>query len=165
MLLVKLAVTILLAIAAANVPAHACILRAERNLDDVKFADLVVVGRVVNYKIIRREESWPKLSDFARFDIEVGEVLIGERRPKVSVTWDNSTFGEPENMPAGPFLIALRDPKSPIPPLRGPSPYIGPNPDPAALTVLQAPRASPFIFEATSEEAKAVRKIIAARSR
>ena len=48
--------------------AFACIMPASRDLNDVKYADVVVVGRVINYKIIRDEEfrnkmlAYPKLT-------------------------------------------------------------------------------------------------------
>jgi hypothetical protein len=161
-------------------------MNATINLDDVKYADVVVVGQIMNYKIVRDHEfrrrmlSNPNLSpnmrelyegpgglisDYARFDVQIDEVLVGKAPTTLSVTWDNSTFEEPEKMATGPFLIALRDPKSPTPPLRGPSAYVGPNPDPTALTVLQAPCSSPFIFESTSDETRTVRSILAAQPR
>ena len=70
------------------------------------------------------------LPDYARFDVQVKEVLVGRAPNRLSVTWDNSTFGEPEQMAAGPYLIALRRPGSASPPLRGPSATIFPTPDP-----------------------------------
>ena len=36
----------------------------------------------------------------------------------MGVTWDNSTFGEPQSMPSGQYMIALRRLTSPLPPLR-----------------------------------------------
>ena len=160
-------------------------MHVQTELADVRFADAVVVGRIANYRIvldqeIRRqrrqllakpdlspylrrlyETQTSFLSDYARFDILVDEVLIGRPGRRLTVTWDNSTFSEPASMPRGPFLIALRSPRSKMPPLRGPSAYIAPNPEPDTLTMLQAPCASPFLFEHGSEEARAVRRIIA----
>lgn len=171
---------------AASEPARACRMHAGIDLKDVRYADLVLVGRIANYRIIRDEEfrrkmlSSPRLPadlrriyesgesllpDYARFDIEVDEVLVGRAPKRVSATWDNSTFGEPEKMNAGPFLIALRRPNSAMPPLRGPSATILPNREPHSLTVLQAPCASPFIFESGSDRARAVRQILNARPR
>jgi hypothetical protein len=172
---------------AVNEPAHACRTRAALVLDDVKYADLVLVGRSSNYMIVRdnaerqRMLSLPNLSpemrklyqdpkqsliwDYARFDVEVDEVLFGKAPRRLSVTWDNSTFGEPSELPSGPFVIALRDPDSRIPPLRGPSATIQPARERGRLTVLQAPCASPFIFEATSDNGRAIRRILKAQSR
>lgn len=158
-----------------------------QKLADVRYADVVVVGRIANYRIIRDEEfrrrmlkapslpadlrkmyQDPKqslMTDYARFDIDVEEVLAGRAPTRLSVTWDNSTFGEPDRMKPGRYLIALRWPNSASPPLRGPSATIMPSPDLKTLTLLQAPCSSPFIYEAGSEEARVIREMLAARRR
>jgi hypothetical protein len=166
---------------AAGQPALGCRIYAAIDLKDVRYADLVVVGRVANYRIVRDMEFRRKslvspnlpadmrrhyesgetlLPDYARFDILVDEVLAGQAPKKVSVTWDNSTFAEPETMAPGPFLIALRRPRSALPPLRGPSATILPNREPNLLTLLQAPCARAFLFESGSSQAGAVRAIL-----
>jgi hypothetical protein len=176
--------TAALAFLLASQPAEACITYAPLDLKDVKYADVVLVGSVSNYRIIRDPKfrkkmlSNPKLppnmrklykgqnsllSDYARFDIEVHEVLAGKAPTKLSVTWDNSTFGEPEKIPPGPFLVALRKPSSKIPPLRGASATILPTPDPHSLTLLQAPCSSPLMFESRSGEARTIRRLLARR--
>lgn len=163
-------------------PSVACMMPAERDLHDVKYADIVVVGRIVDYRIVRDpvarqryrdmvasspkwREIMPKeprgfMTDYARFDIVVDEVLRGKAPDRLAATWDNSTFGEADDMGPDTFLIALRDPKSPMPPLRGPSATVAPNPAPATLTVLQAPCAAPFMFESSSKEAAELRQIL-----
>lgn len=171
----------------AGAPAQACAVMAELDPRDVGYANLVVVGRVSNYRMVldpvaRRErkellakssdlspamrkmlaEQTEFVTDYARFDVTVDEALVGEPPKTLSVTWDNSTFDEPEAMPPGPFLIALRDPRAALPPLRGPSGTIFANREPTSPTVLQAPCAPAFMFDATSQEARAVRQILAA---
>ncbi|MEA3014077.1 MAG: hypothetical protein QOD42_2622 [Sphingomonadales bacterium] len=163
-------------------------MNAPLNVYDIRYADVVVLGRIVDYRIVldpiarrdrrnmlahspgmrveerrrlRRQTSF--LSDYARFDVMVDDVLVGRAGAMLIVTWDNSTFDEPRSMPPGPFLIALRDPGSRSPPLRGPSATILPNREPRSLTVLQAACSSPFIFESASNEAAAVRWILAQR--
>ena len=167
-------------------PAHACLISVAPTLEDVRYADVVVVGRIDKYRIIRDESfrrrmllsphlspdmrkmyADPKqglLSDYAHFDIQVDEVLLGKAGARISVTWDNSTFGEPDRMAPGQYLIALRRPGSPSPPLRGPSATIIPSPDRNALTILQAPCSSAFIFNVDSDQARAIRKILYARA-
>lgn len=176
-------------VSATALPAasHACSIYVQPKLEDVSYADVVVVGRILNYRIIRDEAlrrrmlASPHLTadmrsiyedprktllpDYARFDVQVEEVLVGRAPKRVSVTWDNSTFGEPDQMNAGPYLIALRRPGSAGPPLRGPSATIAPNPDPKALTLLQAPCSSAFIYEVRSEQARTIRRILDAQSR
>jgi hypothetical protein len=175
------------AVAAAALPGsvHACMMSVPQKLEDIRYADVVVVGRIANYRIIRDEafRKWmlksPNLSpdllkmyrdpkkslmtDYAHFDINVEEVLFGRAPARLSATWDNSTFPEPLQMKPGRYLIALRRPNAASPPLRGPSATITPNPDAKTLTLLQAPCASAFLFEAGSGEARAIREILAAR--
>jgi hypothetical protein len=179
-------VAAILFILGASGPASACRIAAQIVLDDVRHADAVLVGRVSNYRIIRDEASRqrmlssPSLSpalreiyegggallpDYARFDIEVIEVLVGTVPSRLSATWDNSTFGEPEDISAGPFLMALRDPSSAAPPLRGPSATVFANAEPALPTLLQAPCASPFLFEIDSSEAAEIRRILGVQAR
>lgn len=158
----------------ASDQARACMANAPLDLADISYADVIVVGRIADYHIVPdeafrrqmgRSDAGPGMlmSDYARFTIQVDEVLRGQAPATLSVTWDNSTFSEPASMSAGPFVIALRRPNSGMPPLRGPSATVGPGPDPSALTVLQAPCSAPFIFETRSEEARSIRRRLAAR--
>jgi len=166
-----LAATFAFVIFSASEPANACMAEAPLLLRDVKYADVVVIGRIENYQIIRDQEGRKKLpwlsesdalilTDYARFNVHVDEVLFGEAPKMLTVTWDNSTFEEPKSMPPGPYLLALRHPQSDLPPLRGPSATIMPNKEPQALTVLQAPCAPAFIIKSGSKDALAVRKIL-----
>jgi hypothetical protein len=177
-------VMILATILAAK-PANTCLGASSLNLDDIKYARVVVIGRIVDYEIVldqkvrkeRKEmldrsadkstEYWRMmseqkhfLSDYARFRVVVDKVLVGKSPNIISVTWNNSTFGEPEKMQKGPYLIGLRESGSKSPPLRGPSATILPSPDPKLLTVLQAPCAPAFILESTSAEAKTIKKML-----
>lgn len=184
----RLSVAAAMALAAvtAAAPARACRIYVPLNIEDVRFADVVVVGRIANYRIVRDHEFRRKmlasphmrpedrkhygptsslLPDYARFEIVVDEVLAGTAPKRIVATWDNSTFGEPETMASGPFVIALRRPASPIPPLRGPSATILPNREPGSLTLLQAPCSSPFMFESNSDHARTVRRMMAVRKR
>jgi hypothetical protein len=179
-----------LAILLAAKPASACVMMAGLKFDDIKYASVVVVGRIANYEIVRDEafrkqykeglersadktsEDWKKeyaratseqerfLSDYARFNVLVDEVLVGQPPKVITVTWNNSTFGEPEKMKDGSYMIALRVPGSQSPPLRGPSATVVPSAEPKSLIVLQAPCAPAFIFEASSAEAKTIRNML-----
>jgi len=167
--------------------AQACRIFIQPRLEDVRFADVVVVGRITNYRIVRDEEfrrrmlASPDLSaasrriyedpraglmsDYARFDIQVQEVLVGRASRTLSVTWDNSTFAEPDHMAGGPYLIALRRPGSASAPPRGPSGTIFAPADRQSLTLLQSACSSAFIYEAASEQAGMLRRIINRQSR
>lgn len=157
--------------------AHACRTFVSPKFEDVSYADVVVIGRVDNYRIIRDEAfrnrmlASPNLSadmrktyedpkksllpDYARFDIEIEEILVGQAPRRLSVIWDNSTFGEPDYMTSARYLIALRRPGSANPPLRGPSATILPSPEPNTLTILQ----SPCSAQAPSSMTRKVRRL------
>lgn len=172
---------LLLASTLTSRSASGCFIDAQIDIHDVQYSDVVVIGKIANYKIVLdpvARQSYKKsfgnspdlakrltgsfISDYARFDISVDEVLRGKASKTLNVTWDNSTFGEPQDMSPGPFLIALRQANSPIPPLRGPSATYLPNPDPSVLTVLQAPCAPPLIFESQSMETGLIRRVLSA---
>jgi len=166
----RLAFLFCLCLLASGLNAEACMMMAHRVMNDIKLADVVVIGSIRNYRIIedteirerRKKQCAEKrialkslckqqgfLSDYAQFEIEVETVLKGSPASMVTATWDNSTFGEPTRLGEENqrFLVALRASGSNIPPLRGPSAFIAPNPDPELLAVLQAPCAPPFIFK------------------
>ncbi|HEY0324762.1 MAG TPA: hypothetical protein VGC46_02135 [Allosphingosinicella sp.] len=146
-------------------PAHACLEGADLVLDDVRYADTVVVGRIANYSVIAREkdEFLGPIFEYARFDIMVEEVLKGRAPPVLTATWDNSTFPEPGKIgPPVKYLIALQSPESAsVLPLRGPSATVMGLPQPDLPIVLQAPCSEPFIFERGSKDAAGVRRILA----
>lgn len=112
-------------------------MQAAIDLHDVEFADVVIIGRISSYEVVldpvvreRHQKTLARfpdmrktlgditgfLTDYARFDVLVDEVLRGAAPENLTVSWDNSTFSEPKDMPPGPFLIALREPFSPLPP-------------------------------------------------
>ncbi|HKT84936.1 MAG TPA: hypothetical protein VJQ77_02490 [Novosphingobium sp.] len=146
------------------------------------YADVVLIGRIDNYRIIRDEAfrkrmlaspnlpdkerkfySDPKtglMSDYARFDMKVEKMMVGKAKGTLSITWDNSTFSEPDAMKPGRYLVALRRAGSATPALRGPSATILASPDPKSLTLLQAPCSSAFIYPAESDEARTIQRIL-----
>jgi hypothetical protein len=170
-------------------PTNACMVREAINIEDIKYASVVVIGRITDYELVPdqtvRQERNKKyleeylaspnlspqdkkalagrkatMSDYARFSVLVDEVLVGKPQKVLQVTWVNSTFGEPEKLEEGPFLIALREPGTKMPPLRGPSATIRPTPEPHLFTMLQAPCAPPFMLKAASAEKKNPRFIV-----
>jgi hypothetical protein len=141
-------------VVAVSEPAIACALRSPIVLDYVRHAQVVVVGQISDYQKVR---------GYARFEIQVDEVLLGSAPSRLAVTWHNSTFATPEQMAPGPFLIALRQSSSTSPPVRGPSTTVIPNAEPNLYTVLQATCSSPFLFESKSNEASIVRGIVTAQ--
>lgn len=147
---VRLAVAVVTML--ASQPALACRVTSELNLPDIKNADLVVVGRITEYEVIRDK------GYYARFTVRVEEVLIGDVRQTFTVRWDNSTFGVPNDMDRGPLLIALRAPSTET----SASATMPQNPrqNPDIMTVFQAPCSPAFIFEISSDEARITRDIL-----
>lgn len=152
--------------------AHACFSEAPLILEDIRYADVVVVGRIEGYRIEKDWGEWfrsgafgskQRLSDYAQFQVVVRQTLKGRPAQILTAIWDNSTYGAPKRMPSGEYLIALRSPTSKTPPLRGPSATISPPPG-RHLTVLQAPCAPAFLFKSESTEARGVRRILALSS-
>ncbi len=137
----------------ASQPALACRVTNELHLPDVKNADVVVVGRISEYEVIRDK------GYYARLTVRVEEALIGDVKQTFTARWDNSTFALPDEMGQGRFLIALRAP-SPETSANATMPKIfHHNPD--LMTVLQSPCSPAFIFEIASDEARITRDILA----
>lgn len=153
--------------------AEACIGPASLNIIHIRFAQLVFIGRISRYEIIHdlkaREEyrriyaANPKLyrtipskiiKDYARIEVEVINVIKGSAGERVTFTWNNSTFAEPDAMPPGTYLITLHNATS--------DDFLGqlPSPDPSLPAVLQSPCAPPFILEDGSEHAIAARRVL-----
>jgi hypothetical protein len=89
-----------LATAFAAVPARACAVHEALNLRSALGADLVVVGRIGNYRMER--------GGYERFDVAVAEVLRGRAGRNVTVRYSGRMLGPPERLPRRPALIALR---------------------------------------------------------
>lgn len=165
-------------------PAAACAIAAVLDLRDLLLADVIVTGVIRDYQVVPDLEAEQRyraarrgvieslgddispdlratlesdgfLSDYARFRILVDQVLVGTVPPDITVTWDNSTFREPESLDESQrYLIALRRPGSDLPPPRGPSATILPTPEPNRLTVLQAPCAGPSCSRRVGRQAR-----------
>ena len=158
-----LAVVVLAGVATAA-PAGACTEGAELVLGDVRYADTVVLGRIANYsRVPEKDDLFGLIFPYSRFDIVVEEVLKGRAPPVITVTWENSTFEQPEKIgPPGKYLIALQSPGTVVElPLRALSATIMELPEPDLPTVLQAPCSVPFIFEMGSKDAAALRWLVA----
>jgi hypothetical protein len=172
-----LAGVILLALAMST-PALACDVPQTYDFEDTLRADTVVVGRISDYRIVRNEAHRQKmrrnpkmpadarirseaLSDYARFEIHVDEVLLGSPPTRLFATMDNLVASEPQRMADGTFVIALMNPAATTSRNSTTATRNGEGPEP--YTVLQSPCVGVFMFENTSKEAQAARRILAAR--
>ncbi len=144
----------------------ACAVMTGMELSDVFLADAVIVGQVVDYEIVDVGRQGP-LPNYARFKVRIEKVLTGDVSQNLNVdntltfTWDNSTFGEPEEFQRRvSFLFALRNPTSPLPPLRSGSGVILPTLETDSFTVLQAPCAGAFIFDNYSPQSQILQQVL-----
>jgi hypothetical protein len=138
------------ALLAAAQPAAACRITRPIDLELVRSADAVVVGRISGYNRVR--EGYRR---YARFNVHVEKQLIGRTPGPLRIEWTNSTFAEPEAMPPGPYLIALRKPGAGRPPQSHPGKAAAPE-----FTILQRPCSKAFILPATSPEAIEIMRIL-----
>jgi len=127
-----------LAAAVAASPASACAVHTPVSPSAVGAADLVVVGRIVNY---RPGEGGRR----ATFGVAVAEVLRGRAGRTLAVRLDPTMYGAPRTMPRAPVLIALRN---------------GGGASGPGLIVLQGMCSPPFILEAGSAPARAARRLL-----
>jgi hypothetical protein len=171
---------LLVALSVQASPALACAKRAPLQLEDVRFADRVVRAHVTRYEMVRDEEAHRRakdlmaklapgrprpakvrlMTDYARITLAVDEVLLGDQVQSLTVNWLNPPYSEDFPLPSGAYVIALRTPASPIPPLRGATATILPAPEPDILQVLQAPCAPAFFFAETDKLAGQLRQIL-----
>ncbi|NEU13392.1 hypothetical protein G3T14_14810 [Methylobacterium sp. BTF04] len=162
-------------------PALGCFMMAPMDLRDILTADVVIDGTVTRYSLVVTEydrryrerllalmkdqqreefEKQPPVS-YALLDIWVARSLVGSVSGQITVTWRNSTFQLPKDIDARLRTFALRDPRKRAPtlPLRSGSGVVWPVPELDKLTVLQAPCAMPFMFEANEPTGRAIREI------
>ena len=168
---------ILAALALAQ-PAAACrFYKGLTEVDPANDAVIIVTGRISDYRIIS-DRQWrqrmlanPNLSDedrqryldpkarllpdYARFQLTVDRRLKGQIAERVWVSWNSSTYAEPEQLGPGPFLFALTAPRGTV----GPDDIIlgGEVAErPEDYAPIQAPCASAVILPLDSEAAKSL---------
>ena len=120
----------------AAAPASACAVHEPLNLRSALSADLVVVGRIGNY---RAEPSGSE-----RFDVAVAEVLRGRAGRNVTVRYSGRMLGPPERLPRRPVLIALHN-------------------EGGSYSILWHICSDPFLLDARSAQANATRRMLRQR--
>jgi hypothetical protein len=96
----SIAAAFILVAAFAAAPAQACAVHEPLNLRSALSADLVVTGRIGNYRM--------EQGGHERFDVAVADVLRGRARRSVTVRYSGQMLGPARSLPRGPVLIALR---------------------------------------------------------
>lgn len=134
----------------ATIPAtaEACIDIAPFVVDDIRKADVVLTGKLIDYEIIDGPKEY-SLNKYGLLTFRVEGVFKGKVARDVQLYWWNSTFNMPEQMDEGKrMIIAAVDTGKPLP-LRSGSAYVQGSMRPDLLNVLQAPCSAPFIFPYT----------------
>lgn len=140
--------------------AYACIDIAKFEITDIRQADVIVSGELEDYEKVTVKDQG-SLSDYAILTVKVRGWLKGKSAPTMRLSWDNSTFDEPNGMAIGaPVIVAGIDPNAAQPPLRGPSATMFAAPRTDMFRVLQAPCSGPFIFAASNELETDLRAIL-----
>lgn len=117
-----------LTITAAPVPALACAVYSPLRPEAVRGADVVVVGRLSDYRrevsaeSRRRFEAWSReprpawmpagpdptpVRDLNTFTVDVERVVAGQAPARIRVDWPASNISPPETIEDGQYLIAL----------------------------------------------------------
>jgi len=164
------------------VPAHACQDLRGLQLDDVRYADLVLVGRVQNYRIVRDElerQAIRRLSkdpahgdlfkrdlervqrgdlmsgDYAKFDVLVHRQLSGKSPTVLTVTL-NDPFKKFQDIAGRTYAFALLSLSSnSAPGSRDLRLYLA-NREPDLPTVIIVPCSGTFMFEVASPDGQAL---------
>jgi hypothetical protein len=116
--------------------AQACAVHQPLDLRSALEADLVVTGRIGNY---RAEPGGNE-----RFDVAVDEVLRGRAGRRVTVRYSGRMLGPPRSLPRRPVLIALRN-------------------EGGAYAILYHICSDPFLLDARSAPAIATRRLLTRR--
>lgn len=180
--MLRIAASTMMATMLLPASAPACVIVLPRKLEDVRQADVVVIGRISDYQFVRDEAfrkkmlSSPNLSpgmretyehpsrvlgaDYGQFEIEVDQVLAGRAPTKVFVMIRASTFPPPMQMEPGRYLVALHRPSPARPSGTGAS---SPAHTPNTWVLLEQPCAGAFIFKADSPSARTIQAILQKR--
>jgi len=157
----RAAVIGLLTVSAEN--STACALVSTLNLDNVHFADFVVVGRISNYRVhLERLDGSVSPSAIGLFDLQVDQVLKGKAPHSISVAIDDRGQGLSPKVAKGLQLVAMRIAESGAP--RAPSSAWGqliPLSEARwKFSVMREPCEPPFIVDARSNDAFAVMRAL-----
>lgn len=138
--------------------AEACIDIAPFAVEDIREADVVLTGELIDYETVAGPKDY-SLNEYGLLTFRVDGVLKGKVAREVQLYWWNSTFGMPEEMDEGErMIVAAADTAKPLP-LQVGSAYVQGSTRPELLNVLQAPCSAPFIFpyaESTAENIKSL---------
>lgn len=147
-----------LAVLIAFVPriASACIDYAPMVVEDVREADVVFTGTLIDYEVVTS----PKNRKYGLLTFSVDGVLKGKVPRELQLYWRNSTFGMPIVMDEGERMIVAAVRPGKVLPLRVGSAFELSSMRPDLLQVLQAPCSHEFIFPYAKGSATNIQKIL-----
>ena len=120
-------------------PAQACAVHEPLNLNGIRRADLVVIGRIVGNRIGRD----------GVFNVAVEQVLHGRAGRTIPVRFQFPGTTLPRSRPWNRYMIALQGPGTTRPPI--------------PFTIMQHICSDPYILEAGSARAAAARRLLPGR--
>lgn len=141
--------------------AAACFVPAPFVVEDIKAADVVFEGTVLNYDYV----GCPREPLFAEchslIDVQVHNTLKGEERDQWTLYWGNSIYGVPEEWEGEKRrLFAGKWVDGSGLPVRSGSATTVPSVHSELLQVLQAPCSDPFFLPADGKTIKEVRALV-----
>lgn len=134
-------------------PAASCQTESALNLDDVRWAAVVIEGSVSKFDVIR-----DAAARYALINIDVTRTLKGESRSSWKFYWANSSFAFSDSWDYGdPIIIAAFRPQPP----NSEYWYGGSHEDrPDLLHVMQQACSEPFILPSTEENKSNLQRAI-----
>jgi hypothetical protein len=147
----------------ATQQALACLMAGGVHFEYLEFADVVVVGKIQNYRKVATYQTNSKTNeryeiDHASFDIVIQETLRGNAGSRISVVWRNEGRLSPESLADGSKLIALIAPDSPGP---DPSEDVLPRVESDLMSVIEPICHRSFLVDVPSRDEQRVREIMA----
>lgn len=139
--------------------ATACIDIVPFEINDIRHADLVFNGTLVDYRVAEGPKSY-SLNKYGLLTFRVDTVIKGKPPRTVQLYWWNSTFSLPETMDVGERLIVAAIDSGKRLPLRGASGYVQSSMRPDLQQVLQAPCSVPFLLPYAEPSAANVVKVL-----
>lgn len=82
----------------APVAAQACIEFMESSLEDIRRADVILVGNMVSYEIVERDSGHGYPLEEGLLTINVARAIKGSAPSTVRLVWPNSSFAFPPDM-------------------------------------------------------------------
>ncbi|GHC52038.1 hypothetical protein [Neogemmobacter tilapiae] len=153
----------------ATQQAQACLVAGGVRFQYIQFADVVVIGKIENYRkimtvqtVVATTESLEVersvQNEYVSFDILIQETLRGDAVGRISVVWKNDRRLDPASLAKGSKLIALIAPDSPGP---DPSEDVLPRVESELMSVIEPLCALPLILTVPSEDEQHVREMLA----